>query len=194
MDQQFRKHGDIFRASFFGTNVYVLRNPELAHYVLVRNWQNYVKGQFIKRIAFLLGNGLMVSEGEHWKQQRRMIQPTFRPKAIGALSKLIAEVNSRLLRKWEISAEKRESVNVTRDISAMILEVVLRSILGDDYERIGFHFNILTDESARDLAFAQNVSRIGEAHSSSGRNEEEDSVAVARLVGNVHQGLRSANR
>ena len=43
----------------------------------------------------------------------------------------------------------------------MVLEVVLRSILGDDYEQIGFHFNILTDEPARDLAFAETFRALG---------------------------------
>jgi cytochrome P450 len=162
MDKQFREFGDIFKASLFGTNVYAIRDPELAHHVLVRNWQNYVKGQFIKRVAFLLGNGLMVSEGELWKRQRRMIQPVFRSKPIGALTKLIASVNSALLKKWLQSAERRESLNVTHDISGMVLEVMLRSILGDDYEQIGFHFNILTEEPARDLAFAQMFRALGE--------------------------------
>lgn len=161
MDQQFREFGDIYKASVFGTNVYAIRDPEFAHHVLIGNWQNYVKGQFIKRVAFLLGNGLMVSEGELWKRQRRMIQPAFRSKPIGALAKLIATVNSGLLKKWQLSAERRESVNVTHDVSGMVLEVVLRSILGDDYEQIGFHFNILTEEPARDLAFAQAFRALG---------------------------------
>jgi cytochrome P450 len=161
MDQQFRKFGDIYKASLFGTNVYAIRDPEFAHHVLVRNWQNYVRGQFIKRIAFLLGNGLIVSEGELWKRQRRMIQPAFRSKPIGDLTNLIATVNSALLKKWQLSAERRESCNVTHDVSGMVLEVVLRSILGDDYEQIGFHFDILTEEPARDLAFAQSFRALG---------------------------------
>ena len=77
MSRHFSTFGDIYRASVYGTGVYVIRDLEFARHVLVENWQNYVKGQFIKRVAFLLGNGLMVSEGELWKRQRRMIQPAF---------------------------------------------------------------------------------------------------------------------
>ncbi len=155
MTHQFSRFGDIYQASVYGTNVYVVRNAAFAHHVLVENWQNYVKGQFIKRVAFLLGNGLLVSEGELWKRQRRMIQPAFHRKPIGALIKLMVTVNCALLEKWQLAAQRRASINVTRDVSGMALEVVIRSIFGRDYEQIGDCFNLLCEEPTRDLAFAQ---------------------------------------
>jgi cytochrome P450 len=77
IEHNFRLYGDMYRASVFGRNVYVVSAPDYAQHVLRNNWSNYKKGQAIKRIAMLLGNGLMVSEGEFWKNQRRMIQPAF---------------------------------------------------------------------------------------------------------------------
>jgi len=68
--------------------------------VLAQNWQNYIKGQAIKRIALLLGNGLMVSKGEFWKAQRRMIQPSFQRTTLPALVEVIKSVNRQLLEKW----------------------------------------------------------------------------------------------
>jgi cytochrome P450 len=154
MSRQFRSFGDIYKASVYQTSVYVIRDVEFAHHVLVENWQNYVKGQHIERVALLLGNGLMVSEGELWKRQRRMIQPAFNHASIGPLTELITAVNSDLLRKWRLAAQRNESVNVTRDVSGMSLEVILRFILGDDYERVGVHFDLLSQETARDMRFA----------------------------------------
>src|SRR5229473_6859838 len=101
MGDQFKRFGDIYKASIYGTSVYVIRDPRNAQHVLRENWQNYPKGQAIKRVALLLGNGLMASEGEFWKTQRRMIQPTFRRKAIGGLTSVITTSNLALLRKWE---------------------------------------------------------------------------------------------
>src|SRR5271166_1625680 len=147
MSVQFERFGDIYKASIYGTNVYVVSDPEFAHYVLRDNWQNYKKGQAIKRIGLLLGNGLMVSEGEFWKRQRRMIQPSFHTEVIGALTEVIATANFALLKKWEQAAQEKNSVNVTHDLSLMVLKVVLLSIFGRDYEQVAPHFSILSEES-----------------------------------------------
>jgi enediyne biosynthesis protein E7 len=155
MQVQFEKFGDIYKATIYGTGVYAIRDVESAHHVLVENWQNYVKGLTNGRVALLLGNGLMVSEGELWKRQRRMIQPTFSHESIKALVELMLAVNSRLLRKWQGAAKNNEPVNVTRDVSAMALEIVLRFIFGKDYESIAPHFDLLSQEQTRDIAFAR---------------------------------------
>lgn len=161
MDRQFRTFGDIYKASITGSSAYVIRDVEFAHHVLVENWQNYVKGKDIERVALLLGNGLMVSEGELWKRQRRMIQPAFNQESIATLSKVIVAVNSGLLRKWQSAAQRNESVNVTHDVSGMALEVVLRFIFGEDYEEASSHFEILSVEQARDMAFARSFRALG---------------------------------
>ena len=161
MTRQFRIFGDIYKASMYGTIAYAIRNVEFAYHVLVENWQNYVKGQMTGRVALLLGDGLMVSEGELWKRQRRMTQPAFNHESIEVLPELITAVNSRLLSKWQLAAQRNESINVTRDVSGMALEVVLRFILGDDYEQVGVHFDLLTEETARNMAFARSFRALG---------------------------------
>lgn len=155
MGDQFARFGDIFKASVYGASVYASRNPRHAQHVLRENHQNYVKGQAIKRVAMLLGNGLMASEGEFWKTQRRMIQPAFHRAAVDALTTVIAASNAALLAKWEDAARRKGSVNVSHDVSGMVLDVVLTSTFGADYERVAPHFNILSEESARNLEFAQ---------------------------------------
>ena len=161
MGRQFKKFGDTYKGSVYGTSMYATRDVGFAHHVLVENWQNYVKGQGIKRVALLLGNGLMVSKGEVWKRQRRMIQPSFNHESVGASTKVITAVNIELLGKWQLAARRKESVNVTRDVSRMALEVVLRVIFGDDYERVSSHFDLLSQEPARNMEFALQFRALG---------------------------------
>jgi cytochrome P450 len=155
MRDQFSRFGDIYKASVYGTNVFVTRDPTLADHVLRGNWRNYVKGQAIKRVALLLGNGLMVSEGEFWKHQRRMVQPALHGACLTNLVEIVRTLNSDLVNSWEAAAQEAKPVNVTVSISQMVLKVVVISIFGDDYEYIGSSFNILSENSARSLEFAK---------------------------------------
>ena len=161
ISNQFKRFGNIYKASVYGSSVFVVSEPQYAQYILRDNARNYKKGQAIKRVGLLLGNGLMVSEGEFWKTQRRMIQPAFHVQAIGALVNVITAGNVGLLLKWERAARVNANVNITRDISQMVLNVVLVSIFGDDYEQAAPKFGILSDESARDLRFAQAFRALG---------------------------------
>lgn len=161
IDRQFKEYGDIYKGSVYGANAYVLRAPEYAQHVLRKNWQNYPKGQAIKRIALLLGSGLMVSEGDLWKKQRRMIQPAFHRSAIATLMDVITKANVALCEAWTRAAQDKQKVNVTRDVSLMALGVVLTAIFGADHEPAMAHFNLLSDESARNLEFAQEFRSLG---------------------------------
>ena len=139
----------------------MVREAQYVEHIFRRNWQNYTKGRQIKRIALLLGSGLMVSESELWKRQRQMIQPAFHDKMIANLTDTITQANLALLKRWEHAAQHSASVNVTRDISLLILEIVLRAIFSDDYPEVAPHFSILSEESERDLQFAQMFRALG---------------------------------
>ena len=162
IENQFKRFGDIFKASIYGSSVYVIRNPRYAEHVLRTNWQNYVKGHTSKRIGLLLDTGLMVSEGEFWKKHRRMAQPAFHRKAISALIQPIVAVNADLARTWEHAAKKCETVNVTREISQAVLKMVLMSIFGDDYDEVKHHFDIVSEEGARNFWVPQEFRAAGE--------------------------------
>jgi cytochrome P450 len=161
LGKHFVEFGDIYRASIYGVDVYVISAPEYVEHVLLKNWQNYPKGLAIKRIALLLGNGLMVSKGELWKRQRRMIQPAFNRASLGELTGIITAANQRLLDKWIDAARTQEAINVTRDISLTILEIVLLSIFGEDCDEVAPHFRLVSEEAARDLKFAHVFNMLG---------------------------------
>jgi cytochrome P450 len=163
MERQFSHLGDIYQARLDGVNAYVVRAPHAAEYVLRTNWQNYAKGRTIKRIEMLLGNGLMTSEGELWKRQRRMIQPAFHRDSLAALAEIISSANAALIDRWLLAASRRESVDLGDDVSRLTLEITLRSMFSRDYDRVRPHFELLVDESARNVAFAEAFRESGRA-------------------------------
>jgi cytochrome P450 len=154
-------HGDIFRfhSPSARADLWLINHPDDVKRVLVSNHKNYTKGLGLDRVKILLGHGIMTSEGELWKRQRYMMQPSFHRRVITEFSKLIDACNDRFIAKWEAQAARGELVNITDDMSELTLEIVLLSIFGTDLERLekdfgSNPFDIVTKETARDLRFA----------------------------------------
>jgi cytochrome P450 len=155
------RHGDIYR--FYSparrAEMWVINHPDDVKRVLVANHKNYTKGSGLDRVKILLGHGIMTSEGDLWKRQRYMMQPSFHRRVVTEFSKLIDACNERFIARWEAQAARGELVNITDDMSELTLEIVLLSIFGTDLERLskemgGNPFDIVTKEPARDLKFA----------------------------------------
>src|ERR1700722_14301566 len=160
--------GDIYRvhAPSHNSDTWVVADPETIKRVLVSNHRNYTIGRGLDRVRLLVGNGIIVSEGEVWKRQPRMMQPMFQRSRVERFGALIAEVSRRRLAGWEQKAVSGELLNVTRETSEGALEVVLRATLGGDLDRVGADvganpFALLTEESVRDLRFAFRFRQLG---------------------------------
>ena len=66
-----------------GRTLVVVSTHEPARHVLVSNQDNYVKGIEYELLRIVLGEGLLTSEGERWRTQRRLVQPLFAKRYIG---------------------------------------------------------------------------------------------------------------
>ncbi len=145
----------------------MFNHPDDVRRILIANHRNYTKGVGFDRIKILLGNGIIVSEGEFWKRQRRMMQPTFHRRMLGAVRS--HHRHAPTTGCWPTGRHKcarGEPVNVTDDMSTMTLEIVLRRHLrrrprSHGAPRRGDNpFAVLTEESARDLRFAYRFRKL----------------------------------
>jgi enediyne biosynthesis protein E7 len=168
MVQHGAEFGDIYRvhAPSHNSDTWVVADPETIKRVLVSNHRNYTIGRGLDRVRLLVGNGIIVSEGEVWKRQHRMMQPMFQRSRVERFGSLIADVSRRRLAGWAEKAASGELLNVTRETSEGALEVVLRATLGADLDRLiadlGVNpFALLTEESVRDLRFAFRFRQLG---------------------------------
>ena len=168
MVEQGAVFGDIYRVHAPGRNsdTWVIADPATIKRVLVSNHRNFTIGVGLDRVRILVGNGIIVSEGEVWKRQHRMMQPMFQRSRVERFGALIADVNRRRLAGWEQRADAGQLLNITRETSESALEVVLRATLGADYDRLlgelgANPFAMLTEEAARDLRFAFRFRQLG---------------------------------
>ena len=69
------EYGDAVRFRMGPKSLYFFNHPDHAKHVLADNAANYHKGMGLTEAKRLLGEGLLTSEGELWRRQRRTIQP-----------------------------------------------------------------------------------------------------------------------
>src|SRR5208283_3075399 len=142
-----------------GVYNYVVNHPDDIKHVLLSNHRNYTKGEGMGQVKLLLGNGIMTSEGDFWRRQRRMMQPCFHRRVIDRFSQLIHDVNEKFAARWAAKATSGEPINLTDDVSELTLEIVLHSIFGPDLQRLERQlganpFEVVAKEQNRDLKFA----------------------------------------
>ena len=86
-------HGETFRFYFGGVKeAIVTTNPVVIQHVLKTNSENYYKSEIQKkRMGHFLGKGLLTTEGEPWRTQRRLIQTGFERKQLEVLSAIMQD-------------------------------------------------------------------------------------------------------
>src|SRR6202167_27143 len=136
MVQDGAEFGDIYRVHAPGrrSDTWVVADPETIKRVLVSNHRNYTIGRGMDRVRILVGDGIIVSEGEVWKRQHRMMQPMFQRTQIERFGPMIAAVTDRRLAEWSGNAGADSGFNITKETSESALEVVLRATFGTDFD------------------------------------------------------------
>jgi cytochrome P450 len=139
-----------------GRLAYFINDPAEVRRILVRRHGRYVKGPGFERVKMLLGNGLIVSDGDVWRRSRTMIQPAFSRQNVHSLIKVMVRCCDNRALRWAAAAENAEPVNTTAETSDFALELILVSIFGDDYKSKLLSkgenpFAFLASDSTRDL-------------------------------------------
>ena len=119
-----RQYGDVVRLRFPGLALYLLGHPDHAEHVLVKNNRNFIKSRYFRRELSFLGQGLLNSEGELWRRQRRLAQPAFHRQRINPYGEVMVSHAERMLATWrdgEIRDIHQEMTSLTLGIVAKVL-------------------------------------------------------------------------
>ncbi|WP_255724632.1 cytochrome P450 [Shimazuella soli] len=109
---------------------YLVSHPDYVHHVLIDNASNYIKGSIMDGIRFALGNGLFTAEGDHWKRQRKLMQPAFHPRQIEKVASIVNEEVKEATKRWEKCSEENLPLDMLLDATQTNVQVVLKSLLG----------------------------------------------------------------
>lgn len=162
-------YGDVVCYRPAPDTAYLINHPDHVRHVLVDNNRNYSKEthtnqQFNKVVA----EGLLTTEGDVWRKQRRMMQPAFHRTRLELLDTMIAASTGEMLERWQDRQRIGQPVDIASEMAGLTLAVTTRALfgvsLGDEVHEIGRLVNsaIAFLEKPSDPSVRQAMDRLDE--------------------------------
>jgi cytochrome P450 len=147
-----REYGDIVSARFGPKRVVFLNHPDLVEEVLVHQNRKFIKHYRLRQAKMTLGEGLLTSEGEFWRAQRKLMQPAFHRERIAAFGDVMVEFTERLIASWEDGQTR----DIQTDMMRLTLQIVAKSLfgaeLGGEWTEVGAAMETLMQNFAASTA------------------------------------------
>ena len=134
------RYGDLAHLRVGPYRLVFVNHPDLIHEVLVTKDASFIKGRVLDQARDVFGQGLLTSEGDFHRHQRRLIQPAFHRRRIEAYADAMAVDAAAAAARWQDG----ETLDVAREMMRLTLRIVARSLFSVDVE----------DESAREVGRA----------------------------------------
>ena len=124
--------GIVHLSGAIGPGIYVVLDPALVRRVLVDDHARYRKPQFRPELVDpLVGEGLLTSEGDHWKRQRTTLQPAFFTSRLREFGDTIVDFTQATTQEWSDG----DAFDAYRELGVLTVRIISRLLLGVDLSR-----------------------------------------------------------
>jgi enediyne biosynthesis protein E5 len=124
-----REFDDAARFRIGSKTLYFFNHPDHAKHVLADNAGNYHGGFGLTGARRVPGDGLLTSEGERWRQQRRAVQSAFRPERMAGLTGVVVDETETMLRRLDAAHIGRGPLDMAAEMTRLTLRVLGRAVL-----------------------------------------------------------------
>lgn len=126
-----RTHGDMSFFSIGPIPCVLINDPETIARVLTKDHGHMRKSWDTRELSAALGQGLLTSEGEPWKRQRRLIQPAFHNERIRGYGAVMVDRADAMLDRWRNGA----TLDLHGEMARVTLDIAARTLFGTNVER-----------------------------------------------------------
>lgn len=145
-----RDYGDVVRSRFLYLYAYFLYNPADIETLLTTDAKSYRKARSLRSPFFyrLVGNGLVTSEGDFWRRQRRLAQPAFHRQRISSYGDIMVQYAQRATAGWKDGEER----DLSREMTRLTLEVVVKTLFNSDVSNDADHVGAMLSQIVKPFA------------------------------------------
>lgn len=108
--------------------IFQVNHPDLIRDVLVTHDWNFIKGPGLRASRPVLGNGLLTSEGELHRRQRRLVQPAFHSTRLASYGEMMVSGADAASRSWTDASP----IAIDQEMMRLTFEIVGRTLFGAD--------------------------------------------------------------
>jgi len=122
-------YGEIVQLNLNGYTAFQINHPDMIQEVLVKKASSFHKAPIYKRLlSMYLGNGLLISDGEFWKRQRKLAQPAFHTKRINAYAETMVSYSQQMLNEWQPGQQR----DIAQEMMRLTLWIVGKTLFDAD--------------------------------------------------------------
>ncbi len=118
------EYGDIAHFQIGPRRIFLLNHPDYIKDALTSHYESFVKGRQVRRTRHFLGDGLLTSEGEFHRHQRRLIQPAFHRQHFAAHESVIMDHGVRLRKRWQHG----QQLDIMREMKGLMLAITSKMV------------------------------------------------------------------
>lgn len=156
MADLFRQYGDTLFFTVGTEPVLMTCDPDTIHAITVSKAGSFVKGlDYTNRdrgLAAFLGDGLLTSDGEFWKRQRKLVAPSLHAKRVENYAEAMVSAAERQMRDWEPGQERDIDLDMMRVTLNIVTGALFQTDLNDRADEIGRAMDILQRMNANFIA------------------------------------------
>jgi cytochrome P450 len=131
-----REYGDVVGFRVFGKPFCILGHPDLIEQVLVRDAGQFIKSLDYRKLSAVVGQGLLTSEGEVWRRQRKLAQPLFHNDRVKAYVPIFVRQAQRLVKEWDARSDTDVHADMMRLTLRIVTESLFQTAIDDDVETV----------------------------------------------------------
>lgn len=127
-----RQHGDFFRLCVGRRSLYVALHPDDVEKILLLDKDSYAKREMYDGMRVLVGDGVLTSEGDLWRRQRRIAQPAFNRASVSALAGKMTAPTARMLDAWSQRFQVGDEFDIYPELLGVAMEIIGETLFSLD--------------------------------------------------------------
>lgn len=133
LSDRWREYGDIFEIRVGPRKLVAVIHPDHVRHITLTNADNYAKlGSYDPVRKYVVGDGIITSNGEVWKRQRRLMSPFYTPRGVEEFADIFLRDTIAMTKRWQELSDKRVTVEMFDEMALITASIVLKAIFSTE--------------------------------------------------------------